>query len=61
LIVFPYGSSPGDGGVEYLPHELAEEYSLLGGVFCKVVLRLACGLLDACLLLGLVVGMASAE
>jgi hypothetical protein len=36
-------------------------YSLLGGVRRRVVLSLACGLRDACLLLGLVIHRPSPE
>jgi hypothetical protein len=36
LIVLPNGGCCGDGGVEDLPHKLAEVESLLGGVFAAV-------------------------
>jgi hypothetical protein len=54
-----YGGGLGDGGVK--DHDLAEVYSLLGGARYIVVLKLARGLHDACLLLGLVVDRPSPE
>jgi hypothetical protein len=39
LVVLPYGGGFGDGGVEDLPHKLAEVESLLGGVSRRVVLH----------------------
>jgi hypothetical protein len=60
LIVFPYGGSSGDGGVKDLPHETEVE-SLLGGMCYTVVLRLAGGLRNACMLLRLVTDTPAAE
>jgi hypothetical protein len=63
LVVFPYGGGFGDGGVEDLPHKLAEVESLLGGGNRRVVLGLASGLVHtSSLLFGLVaVGPASED
>jgi hypothetical protein len=49
------------GALKTPPHDLAEVYTLLGGVRCRVVLSFAGGLRDACLLLGLVMDRPSAE
>jgi hypothetical protein len=52
LVVFLYGGSLGDGGVEDLPHKLAEVESLLGGA--RVVLGFTSGLGHTSLLFGIV-------
>jgi hypothetical protein len=52
LVVLPDGVVFGDGGVEDLPHKLAEVESLLGGV--RVVLGFTSGLGHISLLFGLV-------
>jgi hypothetical protein len=44
LVVLPDGGGFGDGGVEDLPHKLAEVESLLGGVSGGVVLGFTSGL-----------------
>jgi hypothetical protein len=44
LVVLPDGGGFGDGGVQYLPHKLAEVESLLGGVSRRVVLGFTSGL-----------------
>jgi hypothetical protein len=44
LVVLPYGGGFGDGGVEDLPHKLAEVESFLGGVNRRVVLGSTSGL-----------------
>jgi hypothetical protein len=38
LVVLPYGSGFGNGGVEDPPHKLAEVESLLGGVSRRIIL-----------------------
>jgi hypothetical protein len=53
LFVRPYGGGFGDGGVEDLPHKLAEVESLLGGVSRKVLLGFTRGLGHTSLLFGL--------
>jgi hypothetical protein len=54
LIVLPYGGGFGDGGVEDLPHKLAEVESLRGGVSRRAVLGFTSGLGHTSQLLGLV-------
>jgi hypothetical protein len=54
LVVLRDGGDFGDGGVEDLPHKLAEVESLLGGVSRRVVLGFASGLGHTCLLFGLI-------
>jgi hypothetical protein len=44
LIVLLDNGGFGDGGVEDLPHKLAEVESLLGGVSCSVVLGFTSGM-----------------
>jgi hypothetical protein len=54
LVVRPDGGGFGDGGVEDLPHKLAEVESLFGGVSRGVVLGFTSGLGHTSLLFGLV-------
>jgi hypothetical protein len=61
LDVLLNGGCSGDGFVEDLPNKLAKVESLLGGVWCIVVLCLANGLGNACVLFVLVANMAAAE
>jgi hypothetical protein len=61
LVILPNGGCSGDGGVEDLPHKLAEVESVLGGICRRVVFSLSSGLGDASLLLGLEADMTAAE
>jgi hypothetical protein len=61
LVFLPYGGGFGDGGVEDLPHDLAEVESLLGGVSRRVLLGFTNGLCHTCLLFGLVVDRPASE
>jgi hypothetical protein len=61
LVVLTYGGCFGDGGVEDVPHKLAEVESLLGGVFRRALFSLTCGLGDTCLLLGLLAHRTAVE
>jgi hypothetical protein len=59
--ILPDGGCSGDGGVEGLPHKLAEVESLIVGVCRREVFSLSSGKSDACLLLGLVDVRTTAE
>jgi hypothetical protein len=54
LAVLPYGGGLGDGGVEDLPHKLAEVESLLGGASRRRILGFTSGLGHTSVLFGLV-------
>jgi hypothetical protein len=61
LVVPSNGGGFGDGGVEDLPHDLAEVESLLDGVSRRVVLGFTSGLGPVSLLFGLVVDGSEGE